>query len=213
MICGAIWPLSAPQSARAQSLDQSLFTPAAPVVYDWSGAYAGLSAGATWETFETLIGTPSTRVNLDADGFSGGVYGGMNFSSGPVVFGVEIDASFTTGKDTAIVSGVPVTAQSDWFSTLRGRAGYALDRYLIYGTGGLAAGNVSIGTPAGSANESRFGWTIGAGVEAALNDRFTLRGEYLYTDLGSVDGTVGGSPFSAEFDSHTLRAGVTYRFD
>ncbi len=213
MVCGAIWPLSAPQSAAAQSLDQSLFTPAAPVVYDWSGAYAGLSAGATWETFETLIGTPSTRVNLDADGFSGGVYGGMNFSSGPVVFGVEIDASFTTGKDTAIVSGVPVTAQSDWFSTLRGRAGYALDRYLIYGTGGLAAGNVSIGTPAGSANENRFGWTIGAGVEAALNDRFTLRGEYLYTDLGSVDGTVGGSPFSAEFDSHTLRAGVTYRFD
>lgn len=197
---------------HAQTVDQTMFTPATPVVYDWSGVYAGLSAGASWDSFDTLFGVAPVRTSFDASGFEGGAFAGMNFQNGPFVYGLEIDASFKTGDATSLIAGVPVTAQSDWFSTLRGRAGYAYDRYLFYGTGGLAVGDVDLSVPGASYSDTRFGWTAGAGVEAAITDNFTLRGEYLYTDLGSVSGVVGGSPFSTEFDSHTLRAGVTYKF-
>jgi outer membrane immunogenic protein len=197
---------------RAYSADATTFTPAAPVVYDWSGLYGGLTAGATWNRFDTAFGTPSVAASFDAAGFSGGALAGVNFQNGPFVFGVEADANFKLGDDTKILAGVPLTADSDWFATLRGRAGYAAGRYLFYGTGGLALGDVSIKSPAATYDDTRVGWAVGAGVEAAINDKFTVRGEYLYTDLGKASGTVGGTPFSTEFDSHTIRAGVTYKF-
>ncbi len=196
----------------AQAADETAFTPAAPIVYDWSGIYAGASVGASFDAFDTLYGAPPVGTTFDSNGFTGGALAGVNFQNGQFVYGVEADINFKLGDDTAVVAGVPLTAKSDWFSTLRGRAGYAFDRYMLYGTGGLAFGDVSLSTPGASVSDTRVGWTLGAGLEAAITDNFTLRGEYLYTDLGSVDGSIGGNPFSTEFDSHTVRAGVTYKF-
>ncbi len=211
-LLAAIASATVARAADVQAPDSTPFTPAAPVVYDWSGVYAGLSAGASWQNFDTLFGTPAVGTNFDAGGFTGGAFAGVNFQNGPFVYGVEADASFNLGDDTALVAGVPLKAESDWFATLRGRAGYAVDRYMFYGTGGLAVGDVKISAPAGSSSDTKVGWTLGAGVEAALTDSFTVRGEYLYTDLGKSSGRIGGTPFSTEFDSHTLRAGVTYKF-
>lgn len=200
----------APGAVRAQAADA--FTPAAPVVYDWSGPYAGLSAGASWQTFDTAFGFVPTRGAFDATGFTGGIFAGIQAQSDRFVYGVETDINFNTGDDTRLIAGVPVTAENDWFSTLRGRVGYAAGNVLLYGTGGLAVGNVAVSAAGFSASDTRVGWTVGAGLEAALTANFTLRGEYLYTDLGKTDGTLGGVPFASEFDSHTVRAGITYRF-
>ncbi|MEJ8572194.1 outer membrane protein [Microbaculum marinum] len=208
----AILMAAAAAPGHAQTVDRNMFTPAAPVVYDWSGVYAGVSAGASWDTFDTLFGVAPVSTSFDPSNFTAGAYAGMNFQNGPFVYGLELDVNFKTGDDTQLIAGVPVTAQNDWFSTLRGRAGYAYDRYLFYGTGGLAVGDVELSAPGTSFSDTKVGWTIGAGIEAAINDRITLRGEYLYTDLGKVDGSLGGSPFTTEFDSHTVRAGVTYKF-
>ena len=200
-------------SARAaQAADETAFTPAAPIVYDWAGLYAGASVGASFDAFDTLYGAPALGASLDPSGFTGGALAGVNFQNGAFVYGAEADINFKLGDDTAVVAGVPLTAKSDWFSTLRGRAGYAFDRYMLYGTGGLAFGDVELSTPGASVSETKVGWTLGAGLEAALTDNFTLRGEYLYTDLGKVEGSLAGTPFSTEFDSHTVRAGVTYKF-
>lgn len=196
--------------AQAQTADA--FTPAAPVVYDWSGPYAGLSAGASWQTFDTAFGFVPLPGAFDATGFTGGIFAGIQAQSDQFVYGIEADFNFNTGDDTRLIAGVPVTAENDWFSTLRGRIGYATGNVLLYGTGGLAFGDVQISAGGASASDTRVGWTVGAGLEAALTDNFTLRGEYLYTDLGRTDGTIAGVPFASEFDSHTLRAGVTYRF-
>ena len=213
LAAGLATGLAWPAFAADVQVDQNMFTPAAPVVYDWSGVYAGLSAGASWDSMSTLFGGPPVSTTFNPTNFTAGAYAGMNFQNGPFVYGLEIDANFNTGDDTALVAGVPVTAQNDWFSTLRGRAGYAYDRYLFYGTGGLAVGDVKLSAPGTSFSDTHVGWTIGAGIEAAITDNFTLRGEYLYTDLGKVDGNLGGSPFATEFDSHTVRAGVTYKFN
>jgi outer membrane immunogenic protein len=122
----------------------------------------------------------------------------------------------------------------DWFGTLRGRLGYAaLDRALIYVTGGLAYGHISASTNftapnvstiyPGETSATNIGWTVGGGVEYALTDDLSARVEGLYYDLGSV--TVIGNeipptftPFPFQhnktFDANgtIVRVGLNYKF-
>jgi outer membrane immunogenic protein len=80
----------------------------------------------------------------------------------------------------------------DWFGTVRGRVGYAMDRALIYGTGGLAFGSVEnryLDGPANSFSEkcTQTGWTAGAGIEYAFDDHWSAKAEYLYRPWKSDD--------------------------
>src|SRR5262249_57552319 len=75
-----------------------------------------------------------------------------------------------------------------WLATVRGRRGYALDRFLAYFTGGLAVGDINAnrpGLPGGSI--SNAGWTVGAGLEVGLVSNVSLKAEYLYVDLGNFN--------------------------
>ena len=93
------------------------------------------------------------------------------------MFGVEADGdwadasgfgTFTATSSSSLCAGGCLTNNS-WLATVRGRAGYAFDRFLVYGTGGAAFGNVRANfsnDPVSSATEA--GWTVGAGVEVAL---------------------------------------------
>ena len=70
--------------------------------------------------------------------------------------------------------------------TVRRRAGYAFDRFLVYGTAGAAFGNVQANfsnDPVSGATEA--GWTAGAGVEVALAQNWTAEAEYLFVDLAN----------------------------
>ena len=85
-----------------------------------------------------------------------------------------------------------------WFGTVRGRLGFTpLNNLMIFATGGLAfgrieyAGNinrsailVNFNIP-GSDTATKTGWTVGGGVEYALTNRWSVKGEYLYYDLGN----------------------------
>jgi outer membrane immunogenic protein len=124
------------------------------------------------------------------------------------------------------------TTNVDWFGTLRARFGYVADRFLVYGTGGLAYGSVETNysyafegaSPArrdllsGGVSETSWGWTVGAGTEYALNEHWSLKGEYLYVNLGGGGGSMtnsNGHGFVSEtddFDFHTVRLGVNYHF-
>src|SRR5690606_19204087 len=101
-----------------------------------------------------------------------------------------------------------------------------VERFMVYGTGGVAYGNIEAyananlnGTPVGiSTSETKVGWTAGLGAEYAFTDNMSLKTEYLYTDLGSIDlynGPLFGD-FSlasdADFRFHTVRAGLNFRF-
>jgi outer membrane immunogenic protein len=121
-----------------------------------------------------------------------------------------------------------------WFGTLRGRAGVTPDaerKWLFYVTGGLAVGesdySFSWSNPGGapgrqayalSSNQTLWGYTVGAGVEAAISGRWTAKLEYLYVDLGtqSINTTdVDGAPFSVSnrVRDQIVRVGLNYRFE
>jgi opacity protein-like surface antigen len=143
--------------------------------------------------------------------------------------------SFTTSAPFS-VSGAG-RAKVDWVSTFRTRFGFVSDRALFYITGGLAIGGVSqstwttvsIGgsspssyTFSGSSNSTRVGGTIGGGIEYALTDNLTIRGQYLYFDLGTstygIRQTSGsptgitGSSHSSELNGSIVTFGINWKF-
>jgi len=148
------------------------------------------------------------------DGAVVGGQAGYNWQSSMWVFGLETDLQWTGQRGSTsfcLTAGCPAgsfVANADyklqWFGTFRGRAGWLVDpRMLLYVTGGLAYGQFKadytsgvVGLPLGVASTSttRAGWTIGAGVEGALSNNWTVKAEYLYVDLGSsASGVLGGA--------------------
>lgn len=185
--------------------------------FRWAGFYLGANAGYLWadsNLFETEGSDQSGT--FDRNGFVGGAQIGYNHQTGPWVLGLEADIQYSSssGSTTVFCDGV-CSAELNWFGTVRGRAGYAKDRLLIYATGGLALGGVrdSFPFPQFSSSETLTGWAAGGGAELGFAENWTAKAEYLYMNLGSSDsgppGLVGG-----KYDrNHIFRVGVNYLFD
>lgn len=92
---------------------------------------------------------------------------------------------------------------------MRGRLDYTVDRVMPYFTGGLAVGDVKA-SQAGFAGEreTKAGWTVGGGVEAAVAANWTAKLEYLCVDLGSVNCGLAScsTPTNVDFQAHVVRA-------
>lgn len=100
---------------------------------------------------------------------------------------------------------------------MRARVGVAFDRALIYATGGVAFASIrnEVFAPpfASSTSTTRAGWTVGAGVEYAIDNNWSVRAEYRYTDYGRFN--VGFFPLGSantRFKENAVRVGVSYRF-
>jgi outer membrane immunogenic protein len=177
----------------------------------------------------------------------GGLIGGTvgyNWQFGRGVAGIEADFDWADIKDRRFVDLPPVgtdvrtsaSQKIDFFGTLRGRIGALLgDQFLVFATGGLAYANVKsdaninefFNRPVlgrqfiASADELRFGWTIGAGAEWKFAPNWSLKGEYLYYDLGghTIRGNQSNPPDAVEFATYSFntrgsiaRGGINYQF-
>lgn len=177
-----------------------------PPPYNWSGLYIGVNGGAGFG-----------RSNWDTAGsFNtfGGVVGGTvgyNYQINRVVLGVEGDVDWSGIRGSA--GGF--TTSDSWLSTVRGRMGYAADRFMPYITGGGAFGNINASGPAiGGGSATNAGWTLGGGIEFAIAGNWTAKAEYLYVDLGRFNcGISCGAPTdNVSFNTSLVRGGVNYRF-
>jgi iron complex outermembrane recepter protein len=218
----------------AVNASPSVLTKASPVgssqVINWTGIYLGLNAGYSFGGSNwTDSVTGSSTGTYGTYGFVLGGTFGANYQVGSVVFGVEADgdwadaSGFGTFTATSLCAGGCITTNS-WLSTVRGRAGYAFDRFLVYGTAGAAFGNVRAGfsnDPVSSATVA--GWTVGAGVEVALDRHWSAKAEYLFVDLADGSCTTdcaianaNGPPLipdvAVKFNESIVRAGINYRF-
>lgn len=177
--------------------------PIAPVVYDWTGFYVGLQAGYGW----TKVDLPAGFGEEDFDGFTLGAHVGANWQSGAWVFGIEGDINYNWNENTYLGA---IDVGTDWSGSVRGRVGYAIDRTLIYGTGGFAITNGYVDGAGLDESETLTGWTLGAGVEYAFAENWTGRLEYRYSDYGSDDFGLGLGDF--DVTEHAVRVGVSYKF-
>ena len=111
------------------------------------------------------------------------------------------------------------TAQIPWIGTLRGRVGYAFDRFLLYVTAGGAAtqliSTVNVGAIGTASTTYTHGaWTAGGGIEAAVTENFSARVEYLYLDTGNINVAQVGAPsvtVTGRMQDNLVRAGLNYR--
>jgi len=162
--------------------------------------------------------TPSvTTLDVTGSGFVGGAQAGYNWQTGSVVYGVETDIqasgikaeiTYDTGWDQGTAG-----SKISWFGTTRARVGFLpTERVLAYATAGVAYGKLESYAPGTSISRTKTGWTAGAGMEFAVDQHWSLKTEYLYTDLGKLKLESGPNTFESEFRFHTVRAGVNYRF-
>jgi outer membrane immunogenic protein len=191
---------------------------AAIPVFTWTGFYAGVNGGyAFGEGSRRLIDTTTGAtavVGGDDEGFIGGGQVGFNYQIGTFVVGLETDIQNADlgGEDQFTVGGTTFrTRGSDnYFGTLRGRAGLAFDRFMVYGTGGLAYGDV------GSFGTEGVGWTAGGGVEYAFTNNITAKVEGLYVSLDRNNDAyvIGGNSFTPRGNEEfgLVRAGLNFKF-
>jgi outer membrane immunogenic protein len=176
--------------------------------YTWNGFYIGVNGGGAWGT--------SQWDSLGSFNTSGGLVGGTvgyNYQVGHAVFGVEGDI------DWADIQGSTVGGETkdSWLSTVRGRLGYAADRFMPYITAGGAFGDIQASAP-GLANSSatNAGWTVGGGLEFSVVPNVTLKAEYLYVDLGKFNCAgsclAGAGTDNVSFTTNIVRAGLNYHF-
>jgi outer membrane immunogenic protein len=232
-------------------------------VFNWTGFYVGGNLGYSWGNSDnsttitrfntglplpgTLNGTNTSSNNVN--GVIGGGQFGHNWQMQNWLFGLEADIQGSGERGSSAITCVRcsddnadivtnLTQRLDWFGTVRGRIGALVTpTVLLYGTGGLAYGEVNVGgTASGNFNgltvaipgnsSTRAGWTLGAGVEGVIGGGWTAKLEYLYMDLGTVSGgpipltgilapvrTVAGLSYSSHFTDNIVRAGVNYHFN
>jgi outer membrane immunogenic protein len=233
--------------------------------YNWTGFYAGLNGGYSWGTGDTTSLPASifaAPVRADVNGGLGGAQIGYNWQvDRKWVLGLEADVQGTgeRGSNNRLIGPNRVTLpggdfnlvttgtvndawKMPWFATFRARSGFLVDpSLLLYGTGGLAVGEVkyssqlsltaqlfgpgALGTipsgpaitavaPALSESQTRVGWTAGAGMEKKFNQNWSAKLEYLYIDFGTktyFGGTANQTDVS--FHDHIFRAGFNYAFN
>lgn len=216
-------------SAVALAADAVVYepVPAAAVVptgFVWTGGYVGLQAGYAWGKGHYASAVDDSSFDVKPDGFIGGVYAGYNYQApNNFVFGIDGDVTYANAKDTFTLTddGDTASFKQDlrWSGAVRGRVGYAADRFMPYVAGGVAFGGVrtTFSDEDGSTvigDKTHVGWTVGAGVEYAFTDNVIGRVEYRYTDFGKKDYPEGADndAFSAKLRTHDLRVGVGFKF-
>jgi outer membrane immunogenic protein len=221
----------------------SAVAPAGP--YDWSGFYLGVHAGYGRSDNEfnlvdatvPLFAAATSSLSPKSSGLLGGIQGGANHQFGNWLFGMEADVSMIDGTSAAedpvggSLAGVflgSVQSEINWLATFTSRLGYAVDRSLIYIKGGVAAGAFEESFTLHNTmfflhdtlNNTRMGWTVGAGLEYALFANWSVKVEYNYLDFGTKTETfsfsAGGENVGVNQDIehrlHLVKAGFNYKF-
>lgn len=171
--------------------------------WSWAGGYAGVQGGYGWG--DTRLSQSGTSGTVDFDGGRFGAFAGYNWAVGSsFIVGAEADIAYDWNEFTSGTETLKTTVQGG----LRARAGYAVDRALLYAAGGWTATQLSYKDTGVSIDETLNGWTIGAGLDYALTDRIFARGEYRYNNYGSTE--VNG--VGVDFDQHLVQVGLGVTF-
>jgi outer membrane immunogenic protein len=206
------------------------------------------SAPPPFLAVDTAAISSSASPSFKSGNATGGVQAGYNYQAGHWVVGAEVDFEYlglrgsgsssnpfpstlpggAAGPPTAFFN-TSTSVTADWLFTARPRVGWAVQDWLLYVTGGVAVGresfSQSIAIIAPFVENSAFattrvGWTVGAGVEYAIARNWSLRGEYLHVDLGTVNTTGTLTPAFAgltqtgtvRVTTEIARAGLNYHF-
>ena len=210
----SVLAISAVTATAADMAPRTYSKAPAPIeVYNWTGFYVGANSGGGWShNCWTLTGPIDAGCHDGSGGLAGG-QAGYNWQMSNFVLGVELSGDWANLKGNNIPALIPQGTDSSRVSSIvmaTARAGFAMDRALIYGKGGAAwvrenysiscNGVTALGfcvpvgfTPA-QASETRTGWTVGVGLEYLLTRNLSLGIEYDYIGLGNHSPVFSAAP-------------------
>ena len=185
----------------------------------WTGCYAGLYAGGGW------MGATNSGTFYGGGGVAGGQLG-CNLQAGAIVWGIEGEAAWSSLTDPFhfdAAAGVSNTNTSNrWSADVAARAGIAVDRALVYGKAGLAAGGFDFSHQDSSPDSQHGSATLagllfGGGIEYALTQNWSVKLEYDHVDyfgrnVGFTDPFTGPFVHSEGATANVLKLGANYRF-
>lgn len=235
LVTASLIALGAAAPAVAADLAARPYTKAPPMVaaiYDWSGFYIGVNGGwgssrNSWDSVapNVLVGPEGSH---DATGGTVGGQVGYRWQAGTFVFGLEAQgnwADFSGSNVSLVFPGFRNHTNVDAFGLFTGQVGYAFNNALLYVKGGAAvtSNSYNINTLGGvlsgvTADDTRWGASIGAGLEYAFAPNWSVGVEYNHLfmqDRTYNFTTPGGLAFSAERvrqDVDLVTARINYRF-
>ena len=201
-------------------------------LYNWNGFYLGYYTAALWGDENQLFTSSGNPTHPKFQGYALGGQAGYNFQVGKLLLGVEGDYGFSNaegGKPCPNANFFSCTAEIDNLVFVTGRVGLVRDRAVYYLKGGLAIADVTTGfeqnggglstfplVPNDHKTETMTGWALGAGMEFAITDRWSVKGEWMHFDLGSATfGTTCPSTdctMRGKVEGDIARVGVNYHF-
>jgi outer membrane immunogenic protein len=198
--------LSAPASAADLAAHPYVKAPPVPIaaIYDWSGFYIGINGGggSTHKCWDFVAPVTGTLIGEGCHNATGGTIGGQigyRWQSTQWVFGIEGQGNWAdfSGDNVSIAFLADRNrSRIDSFGLITGQVGYAWNNVLFYVKGGgavvgdkydifVAPGFVGAGTVLGSASETRWGGTLGAGLEFGFAQNWSVGVEYDHIFLGN----------------------------
>jgi opacity protein-like surface antigen len=167
----------------------------APVIvaptYNWTGFYAGGQLGYG------DVGAEGGGVDLEGDGWLGGLHAGYRYDFGSAVIGAEGAyewASIDVGEDEEGTLDDVMRLKVLW--------GGKIGRGLIYAAGGMAWADAEV--DGGDLSDS--GYFYGAGYDYLVTEKWVVGGEILRHEFSDFDGS------DLDVDATTFEARVSYRF-
>ena len=205
-------------------------------VSNFSGTYVGGSIGAVVDAdnriteYEDGSKTGYTAHN-NPEGLKGSGFIGYNFVNNKnILLGVEASYNFYSGADDEVFeknkgvidSNYALKTKIEQDVSIKGRLGYVFnnDKTLGYMTGGYTTGRVKHLTrdyesdEEGADTKSQDGFIVGMGIEHFLNNKFTARVEYNYTEFSeeSYRNSIHDSDYKMNLDFHSVQVGLAYHF-
>ncbi|MGE0238934.1 MAG: outer membrane protein [Parvibaculaceae bacterium] len=210
-----------------------------PYMHDWTGLYVGGHVGWGWIDLKGSYQTEDAVPGLDFldggegafklkdDGFLGGLQAGYNLQINNFVLGIEGDVSFVNwDEELTNFEGEQVSFDTDFVATLRARAGFAMDNFLLFGTAGVAWTDTKFevddgdggGNATGKVDLDDIGFAVGGGAEYAFDENWSIKAEALYlifddkedTEFITEDSEIGD--FIKLEDIFIARIGVNFHF-
>ena len=201
LVTASLIALGAAAPAVAADLAARPYTKAPAMVatiYDWSGFYIGINGGggsahSTWD----LVGG-GREGSHDATGGTVGGQVGYRMQSGQWVFGVEGQGNWAdfSGDNVSALFATRNRSKIDSFGLITGQVGYAWNNVLIYVKGGAAVTggkyqvfSTATGGLLASNDQTRWGGTVGAGIEYGFAPNWSVGVEYNHIFLQDKDVT------------------------
>ncbi|MCI0598687.1 MAG: porin family protein [Beijerinckiaceae bacterium] len=205
--------------------------PPPPVpIFTWTGVYIGGQIGYAWGNdninITDFVVPAFFTLSSNPNGVIGGAHLGYNLQIGQWVAGLEGDVDGTNFRRTSgpdpIFGDTFFRIRKDIEGSVRGRAGIAWDRVLLYATGGVAFAGIdtSYTSPVGfdGFSRTRVGFTVGGGIEYAVTNNWSVRAEYRFSDFGRLTdlpavALAPGIAVGHRLIQNRVQAGFSYKFD